>query len=160
MITLVISGGQTGADQAGWRAAQACGIETAGWMPLYFQTENGTDGSLGRLYNAKTLPTKSYRARTFKNVQESDGTIWFGSTDTPGAKATLNACKSLGRPLMLVIPNGGILPLDVLRWICTSPRKNRLNISGNRESENPGIGKRVERFLMVVFKRVKERDDS
>jgi hypothetical protein len=26
MITMVISGGQTGADQAGWRAAEACGI--------------------------------------------------------------------------------------------------------------------------------------
>jgi hypothetical protein len=51
MITLVISGGKTGADQAGWRAAEACGIETGGWMPLHFQTENGPDGSLGRLYN-------------------------------------------------------------------------------------------------------------
>ena len=30
MITLVISGGQTGAGQADWRAAEACGIATGG----------------------------------------------------------------------------------------------------------------------------------
>ena len=33
MISRVISGGQTGADQAGWRAAKRCGIATGGeWM--------------------------------------------------------------------------------------------------------------------------------
>ena len=62
MITTIISGGQTGADQAGWRAAEACGIPTGGWMPLHFMTENGADSSLGRLCGAKTLPTDSYRA--------------------------------------------------------------------------------------------------
>jgi hypothetical protein len=31
-----------------------------------------------------------------------------------------------------------------------------LNIAGNRESKNPGIGERVERFLIAVFKRLKE----
>jgi Circularly permutated YpsA SLOG family len=83
MITLVISGGQTGADQAGWRAAQACDIPTGGWMPLHFMTENGPDGSLGRL-----------------------------------------------------------------------------NVAGNPESKNPGIGARVERFLIAVFKRVNESPAS
>ena len=57
MITIVVSGGQTGADQAGWKAAQACDIPTGGWMPLHFMTEDGADSSLGRLYGAKTLPT-------------------------------------------------------------------------------------------------------
>jgi hypothetical protein len=93
MITLVVSGGQTGADQAGWRGAQACDIPTGGWMPLHFMTENGPDGSLGRLYSAKAMPEGSYAARTARNVRESDGTIWFGSTDSAGAKATLKACE-------------------------------------------------------------------
>jgi Circularly permutated YpsA SLOG family len=34
MLDKVISGGQTGAAQAGWRAARAVGIATGGWMPL------------------------------------------------------------------------------------------------------------------------------
>ena len=41
MIDRVISGGQTGADQAGWRAAKASGIPTGGWMPKGFLTEDG-----------------------------------------------------------------------------------------------------------------------
>jgi hypothetical protein len=156
MITRVISGGQTGADQAGWRAAQACGITTGGWMPLHFQTESGTNGSLGRLYNAKTLPTKSYRARTFRNAQESDETIWFGKTDTPGAKTTLEACELWCKPVFLVEPNQIILPSDVVRWLRNNPKIQVLNVAGNRESLSPGIGERVERFLIAVFKRVQE----
>jgi hypothetical protein len=41
MIERVIAGGQTGADQAGWRAARASGIATWGFMPLGFLTEDG-----------------------------------------------------------------------------------------------------------------------
>ena len=42
MIDLVIvSGGQTGADQAAWRAARTAGIATAGFMPLGYLTEDG-----------------------------------------------------------------------------------------------------------------------
>jgi hypothetical protein len=154
MITLVISGGQTGADQAGWRAAQACDIATGGWMPLHFMTEEGPQGWLGRVYNAKTLTTDSHRAKTFRNVQESDGTIWFGTTDTAGAKTTLEACELWRKPVFLVEPYRSILPSDVLQWLRNNRKIQILNIAGNRESKNPGIGERVERFLMVVFRRV------
>jgi hypothetical protein len=41
MIERVISGGQTGADQGGLRAAQACGIPTGGWAPRGWLTEAG-----------------------------------------------------------------------------------------------------------------------
>jgi hypothetical protein len=34
MIGKVISGGQTGVDQAALRAAKACGIPTGGWAPI------------------------------------------------------------------------------------------------------------------------------
>ena len=37
----VVSGGQTGADQAGLRAARAAGIETGGWAPKGWETEEG-----------------------------------------------------------------------------------------------------------------------
>jgi hypothetical protein len=156
MITLVISGGQTGADQAGWRAARAFDIATGGWIPQYYRTENGTDGSLGRLYNAKTLPNKSDLARTFKNVLNSDGTIWFGRTDIPGSKTTLEACKIWRRPVLIVEPNRNILPSDAVRWLRNHPNIRILNIAGNRESQEPGMGAKVERFLIAVFKRVRQ----
>jgi hypothetical protein len=41
MIELVITGGHTGADQAGLRAARACGIPTGGWVPRGWLTEAG-----------------------------------------------------------------------------------------------------------------------
>lgn len=41
MIERVISGGQTGADQAALRAARACGIPTGGWAPRGWLTEDG-----------------------------------------------------------------------------------------------------------------------
>ena len=83
MITKSGSGVQTGADQAGWRAADACGIPTGGWMSFGFLTEEGTRRHFANLCGAKEMPKKSYPART---VQESDGTIWFGTTGTPGVK--------------------------------------------------------------------------
>jgi Circularly permutated YpsA SLOG family len=125
-------------------------------MPLHFMTENGTDSSLGRLYGAKAMPTGNYAARTARNVRESDGTLWFGTTDTPGAKTTLEVCELWRKPMMIIEPHRSILPSDVVQWPCQDPQIKRLNIAGNRESKNPGIGERVERFLIVVFKRLAE----
>ena len=36
----------------------------------------------------------------------------------------------------------------------------RKSDASRREPENPGIGERVERFLIAVLKRVKERTNS
>jgi hypothetical protein len=57
---------------------------------------------------------------------------------------------------MLVSPNEVVLASDVVAWLRRNPQIKRLNVAGNRESENPGIGERVERFLTVVFRRVIE----
>jgi hypothetical protein len=160
MITMVISGGQTGADQAGWRAAEACGITTGGWMPFGFLTEDGPQHWFANVYSAREMPTKSYPARTVQNVMDSDGTLWFGSTDSPGAKTTLEACARLHKPVMLVTPNEVVLASDVVTWLRRNPRIKRLNIARNRGSKNPGIGERVERVLMLVFKRLDERARS
>jgi hypothetical protein len=157
MIKLVISGGQSGADQAGWRASQACDIPTGGWMPFGFLIEAGPQRWFANVYGAREMPTKSYPARTVQNVMDSDGTLWFGSTDGPGAETTLEACERLHKPVMLVTPKEVVLASDVVEWLRRNPQIKRLNIAGNRESKNPGIGQRVERFLMVVFNRVNER---
>jgi hypothetical protein len=154
MITLVVSGGHSGADQAGWRPAQACDIPTGGWMPFGFLTEEGPQRRFANVYDAREMPTPSYPARTVQNVQDSDETIWFGTTDTPGAKTTLDACKRFRKPVMLVTPTEVVLASDVVAWLRRNPEIERLNVAGNRESKNPGIGERVERFLTVVFNRV------
>ena len=160
MITLVISGGQTGADQAGWRAAKACGIATRGWMPKGFHTEEGPQPLFAELFGAQEMPTPSYRLRTEQNVRDSDGTIWFGRTETPGAEMTLDACKRFRKPLMLVGPGEDVLASDVVEWLRKNPQIKQLNIAGNPESKFPYIGEGVERFLIAVFNRLNERPDS
>jgi Circularly permutated YpsA SLOG family len=57
MIITVVSGGQTGADQAGWRATEACGIPTGGWMPKGFLTEEGPLRWSANVYGAREMPT-------------------------------------------------------------------------------------------------------
>jgi hypothetical protein len=55
---------------------------------------------------------------------------------------------------MLVTPNEVVLPSDAVERLRRNPEIKCLNIAGNRESTNPGIGERVERFLTAVLKRV------
>src|SRR4051812_27916173 len=104
ILDRVVTGGQTGADQAGWRAARAAGIPTGGWMTRWFLTE-AADGrgdephpEFAALSGAREMPTDRYAARTEANARDSDATLWFGATDTSGARATLGACRRLGRP--------------------------------------------------------------
>lgn len=149
MLTKVISGGQTGADQAGWRVARAFGIPTGGFMPLGFLTEDGPRPDLAEAFGATELPTADYPTRTRRNAAEADATVWFGSTETPGARTTLGACRRLGRPFLIVEPGESIRPSDVAAWI-REHRVEVVNVAGNRESNASGIGARVERFLMAV----------
>jgi hypothetical protein len=64
VLTEVVSGGQTGADQAGWRAVRAFGIATGGWTALEFRTEEGARPKFAEQYGAVEMATTSYPART------------------------------------------------------------------------------------------------
>jgi hypothetical protein len=153
MLDKVISGGQTGADQAGWRVALALGVPTGGWMPKGFRTEDGPHPEFAARYGAVEMPTASYAARTEQNVRDSDATVWFGETTTAGARATVGACRRLGRPCMLVYPAASFEPAHVAAWIQDNKIKT-LNVAGNRERDEPGIGERVEQFLREVLRLV------
>jgi hypothetical protein len=62
MLDRVITGGQSGADQAGWRAARAAGIPTGGFMPKGFLTEDGPRPEFAEEFGAVEMPTDSYKA--------------------------------------------------------------------------------------------------
>ena len=72
MIRKLISGGQTGADQAALDAAIKLGIPHGGWIPKGRLTEKGT---LPDKYKLTEMPDTSYAARTEQNVIDSNGTI-------------------------------------------------------------------------------------
>ncbi len=48
-------------------------------MPFGFLTDEGPQRWFANVYHAREMPTKSYPARTVKNVQDSAGTLWFGT---------------------------------------------------------------------------------
>jgi len=65
MISKIISGGQTGADQAALDFAIEHHIPHGGWIPKGRKTE---DGILPDKYRLDEMPTASYPKRTEKNI--------------------------------------------------------------------------------------------
>jgi hypothetical protein len=102
MLTKIITGGQTGVDQAGWRAARAAGIPTGGYMPLGFLTESGPRPEFAEMYGAVETETADYRERTRVNVGAADATLWLGTTSSRGFRATHDAAIAIYRPFEIV----------------------------------------------------------
>lgn len=149
MIRKIISGGQTGADQGGWLAAVALGLETGGWMPLGFITEDGPRPEFAELYGAVEHPSREYPPRTLANAEDSDATVWFGSGDSRGFGCTMNAVRKAGRP-SIVFSKRSADP-KALREFLDLHRVEVLNVAGNRESMAPGIAVRVRDFVVSAL---------
>ena len=153
MLEKIISGGETGANQAGWRAAKAFGMVTGGWMPKGFLTDDGPHPEFAQQCGAAELPVDSDPARIEPNVQDSDATVWFGRTTNSGAHATVAACLAFSKPYMPVYPGASFEPSHIATWIVESKIRT-LNVTGNREQQEPGIGDRVEQFLGEVLEQL------
>src|SRR5262249_22759493 len=110
----VVSGGQTGADQAGLRAATTSNIPTGGWAPKGWTTEDGPAPWLSD-FGLTECQKSGYPARTEANARDSDGTIWFGSTESSGYQATARACRKHKKPFF-VVEDGVTRPSDVVAW--------------------------------------------
>ncbi len=148
----VISGGQTGADIAGLRAAKISGLETGGWIPRGFRTETGSNPSLAT-FGLKETPTDGYQLRTLYNVRDSDATFWFGRSDSLGGKLTLKSCNSCGRAFYTNNDNCGDMAIRI-----HDCGYHTINVAGNRESRNPGIEAKVYSHLLIVFDLVERLD--
>lgn len=156
MIDLIITGGQSGSDQAGWRAAKAAGIPTVGWMPKGFLTEDGPRPEFAAMYGAIETLSPSYPERTKFNVDACDSLVWFGDNKSPGGKLTIGQCRLCKKPYAIVYEpsNPKRTPEMLANWIDTHCN-GRLCIAGNRESRSPGIGEWVEKYLAEVFRILK-----
>lgn len=164
-ITKIISGDQTGVDQAGLRAARRCNIPTGGWVPRDFMTETGPEPDLPRSFNCKPCISRGYRARTILNVRDSDMTIlMIGAGRGPqgfsiGPYLTFDVCQSLRRPVTHVHFTSTFHPLakpESTAAFITANSPSVINIAGNRESSFPGIGAAVEEYLAEVFEILRE----
>jgi hypothetical protein len=150
MLTKIISGGQTGADQGGLQAAAELGIPTGGKMPKGFRTERGPQCGLGPLYGLEELASHEYAPRTRYNVVDSDATVIFGKVSSPGSRTTRKMCIDSKKPY-LVIEDCKETSLRLFTEFLAMYKVKILNVAGNRESRNPGIQDSVHHFLVEAL---------
>ncbi len=92
----IVSGGQTGADQAALDVAMELGIPHGGWVPKGRKTESGP---LPVKYLLKVMPTDSYPERTEQNVIDSDGTLIISHGElSEGSDYTRMMAAKHGKP--------------------------------------------------------------
>lgn len=155
MLRKIISGGQTGVDQAGLYAAAELGLQTGGWMPRGFRTDVGPNPQLAKRFGLKENASYAYPPRTLLNVEEADGTFIFGNEGSPGCLLTIRYCYELGKPYFLVKwPTALATPLfgpTLGKWV-KAHNIEILNVAGNRESTNPGIFEAAVFYICETLK--------
>ncbi len=149
MIRKLVTGGQAGAEQAAWAAARRAGVETGGYMPRGFLTEEGAATRLGALYNAVEFPFDDAR-RIRANLRRADGLFWLGDADSPGAADVFAACRELGKPFLAVHPRFAE-PAEAADWLRVFDVAV-LVAASDPPSRSPEIGPLVGPFLDRVFR--------
>jgi hypothetical protein len=165
-LEAVISGGQTGADQAGIRVARGLGLQTGGYAPLGFRTLAGPAPWLGAEYGLVENWTPEYAARTARCVFAADATVRIAQTlASAGELCTLRQIQKYKKPhLDVEVSSGaiwcakadgdaclGLSAPDFLRDFLVRHRVRVLNVAGNSEGTAPGIGAASERFLRLAL---------
>ncbi len=148
MLKKIISGGQTGADQAGLDAAIHLGIPHGGSIPKGRRTEAGP---LPARYKLREMPTTSYPKRTEQNVLDADATLIVSHGKLlGGSKLTETLALKHCKPCLhlnlnkLALEHAAAL---LQEWLAESGVRT-LNVAGPRASEDPRIYQAVFHVLI------------
>ncbi len=175
-LVRVVSGGQTGADQAALRAASKAGLRTGGWIPRGFATSNGPNASLGERFGLKELRTttsvaRAYVARSQANVDLADATVVFRLAPNRGTDRTIGYARTGRWQVVDVGSSSPHRPCLVVRELAVDSRQATverivrfirqhdvrvLNVAGHRETSAPigGFDAAVECVLDAVFAQI------
>ncbi len=153
MINKIISGGQTGADQAGLDVAIKHNISHGGSIPKGRMTE---DGVLDLKYNLEEMSTKSYPKRTEKNVLDSDGTVILTHGKLTGG-SLLTRKKVIQHDTTVLHLDMGKVDIDKavgqLKAFIDENEIEVLNVAGSRASKDSEIyGKTFEVVEEIIAK--------
>jgi hypothetical protein len=159
-LTKVISGGQTGVDQAALRAARDSGLEIGGWCPPGRVCEDGVipaefplrETEQERSPEALDVPRSQ---RTEWNVRDSDGTLVIrsgnASSRNAGTEWALKCAGRYGKPLLdceLDDPNAAN---RIREWLAAFAIET-LSVGGPSESTAAGIGGKAYALLVRLFR--------
>ncbi|MDW8466359.1 MAG: putative molybdenum carrier protein [Chloroherpetonaceae bacterium] len=154
----IISGGQTGVDQAALRVALELGLETGGWCPPDRACESGTipehfplvPTPVERSPNAPHIPRS---LRTEWNVRDSDATLVL-VPDTiqndAGTNWTIECAKRYSKPVCAINPFSSDASVKIYNWL-SSLDISTLNVAGPSEKTCTGIGTIAEKILRKAF---------
>lgn len=159
----IISDGQSGANLAGLYAAYLYGIPTGGtaskgWRVYDPQGNETTNPGLEKFGLVESESSK-YPSRTKQNVLNSDITLLFGNTSSPGSTKTEYICLQAEKR---VVKNPDY---EKVGKYIKQHRSWVFNITGNREHINRGIGRKtfvtlIKAFSYAGFMAMDERADT
>ncbi|MFO7555011.1 MAG: putative molybdenum carrier protein [Desulfobacterales bacterium] len=151
MLKKIISGGQTGADQAALDVAIKLGVPHGGWIPKGRVTEIGV---LDNKYKLQEMETTNYNKRTEQNIIDSDGTLILshgrltGGSDYTREMAILHHRPWLHIDLEKI---GAFQAAEKIKSWITENDIEVLNVGGPRASKDPAIYDATVDILETVF---------
>jgi len=152
LVKKIVSGGQTGVDQAALDVAIQLGIPHGGWCPKGRRSERGR---IHARYQLSEVEATDYSVRTEQNVIDSDATLilYDGPGLSRGTRLTGQFARKHDRPMLKIdLRNSqSILTIPAIQDWIQQQEIEVLNVAGPRESTVPGIGERVRLFLNDVF---------
>jgi hypothetical protein len=151
----LVTGGQTGVDRGALDAALEAQLPAGGWCPADRAAE---DGRVPERYPVTPLARGGYRARTLRNVQDSDGTaILAPGALSGGTRLTLAFCQRHGKPV-LVVDASRVREADAageLARFVAHHQIRTLNVAGPRASGWPEGHTYARDTLRALFTRVR-----
>lgn len=158
----VVTGGQTGVDLAGLRAAQCVGLRTGGLAPTGFKTTAGGKPALAKTFGL-TECHGGYSYRTRKNVQESDATLIIAhDMESSGTRLTIAAAETSQKPIYKLVLGGDgwrtMVKQDTVNaavaWLLAEIADREdftLNVAGNSSLTCSGIFIPAFLHLLKIF---------
>jgi len=153
----IISGGQTGVDQAAFRAARESGLMIGGWCPPGRICESGTippefeleETPRERSSEALEIPRS---LRTEWNVRDSEATLILQPRDYEdlGTTWAIRCANTYGRPFFECDPGDQDAASKIREWL-RGLDVRILHVGGPSEGNVSGIGALASRVLLEVF---------
>lgn len=148
----IVSGGQAGVDRGALDAALEAGADCGGWCP---EGRRAEDGRIPDRYPLRELPGGDDRARTLRNVLDSDATaiLFFGELEG-GSALTARYCRQHGKPCLKI--DGTRVPItEAARRLAEFVRRHglrTLNVAGPRASKAPQAHPYARRVVALLLK--------